>query len=242
MGLALARIFGAQGYDVALVSRHPVKNDSLIAVLSKEGIRAAAFQANVLDLASINSSLADVKQRFGPVDVLEYSPADPQVSRVSVSQLTHDNLQIAFDFNVHGAFAAVQAVLPDMKARRTGTILFTTGATSVYPHMGREIFEVFANFAITGAALRAYAHALHTALGPCGIQVGHVALGAWIGKQPGATPEAIASLYWGLHTQRDEVERVFFPETGQIPAPAPGCLRDPAHSPEPATPRTSPQR
>jgi len=217
MGLAIARTFGAQGYKVALVSRNPTKQDSLIAALAREGIEAAAFRADVFDRASITSGLADVKQRFGPVDVLEYSPADPEVPRVSISQLTHNNIQIAFDFNVHGAFAAVQAVLPDMQARRTGTILFTTGAASVYPQMGNEIFEIFANFAITGAALRAYAHALHAALGPSGIQVGHVAIGAWIGRQPGATPEAIAPLYWQLHTQRDEVEKVFFPETTSEP-------------------------
>jgi NAD(P)-dependent dehydrogenase (short-subunit alcohol dehydrogenase family) len=213
MGLAIARTFGAQGYEVALLSRHPVKQDSLISALAKEGIKAAAFRADVLDRSSIASGLADVKQRFGPVDVLEYSPADAGVARVSTSQLTHYNLQIAFDFNVHGAFAAVQAVLPDMQTRRAGTILFTTGASSVYPHMANDIFEIFANFAITGGALRAYAYALHAAVGPSGIQVGHVAIGAWIGKQPGATPEAISPLYWQLHTQRNEVEKVFLPET-----------------------------
>ena len=225
MGLALARTFGAQGYKVALVSRHPAKQDLLIAALAREGIEAAAFRGDVLDRASITSGLADVKQRFGPVDVLEYSPADPGVAHVSVSRLTHNNLQMAFDFNVHGAFAAVQAVLPDMQARRAGTILFTTGAASVYPHMGKEIFEIFANFAITGAALRSYAYALHGALGPSGIQVGHVAIGAWIGKQPGATPEAIAALYWQLHTQPSEVEKVFFSETASEPQ------NDPAVSP-----------
>jgi NADP-dependent 3-hydroxy acid dehydrogenase YdfG len=134
-------------------------------------------------------------------------------------------MQIAFDFNVHGALAAVQAVLPDMQARRTGTILFTTGATSVYPQMGNEIFEIFANFAITGAALRAYAHALHAALGPSGIQVGHVAIGAWIGKQPGATPEAIAPLYWQLHTRQYEMEKVFLPDTTSEPQDDQPCLR-----------------
>jgi len=77
--------------------------------------------------------------------------------------------------------------------------------------------KMLANFAIAGAALRAYAQALHAALGPSGIQVGHVAIGAWIGKQPGATPEAIAPLYWQLHTQRDEVEKVFFPDTTNEP-------------------------
>jgi len=212
MGLAIARTFGAHGYRVGLVSRNPAKQDALIAALAREGIESAAFRGDVLDRASIASGLAEVKQRFGPVDVLEYSPADPGVTRVSVAQLTHENLQTAYDFNVHGAFAAVQAVLPDMQARRSGTILLTTGAASVYPHMAGEIFEVFANFAITAAALRAYAHALHTALGPSGIQAGHVAIGAWIGKQPGAMPEAIAALYWQLHTQRDEVEKVFFAE------------------------------
>jgi NAD(P)-dependent dehydrogenase (short-subunit alcohol dehydrogenase family) len=99
--------------------------------------------------------------------------------------LTHENLQLAFYFNVHGPFAAVAAVLPDMQARRSATILFTTGAMSVNPHMGGRIFEIYANFAISGAALRSYAHALHIALAQSGIQVGHVAIGAWIGKQPG---------------------------------------------------------
>src|SRR5262249_40181673 len=90
---------------------------------------------------------------------------------------------------------------------RAGTILFTTGAASVYPHVGSEL--MFANFAVAGACLRAYAHALHATLVPSGVQVGHVAIGAWIGQQPGATPEAIAPLYWELHTRRDEVEKVF---------------------------------
>ncbi len=212
MGRAIARTFGAQGYKVALLSRHPAKQDSLIAAVAREGIEAAAFRADVLDRASITSGLTEAKQRFGPVDVLEYSPADPGIQRVSASQLTHDNIQIAFDFNVHGAVAAVQAVLPEMRSRRTGTILFTTGAATVYPHMAHDIFEMFANYAITGSALRAYALALHAALGPGGIQVGHIAIGGWIGKQPGAKPEMIAPLYWQLHTQRDQAEKVFFPE------------------------------
>jgi hypothetical protein len=68
---------------------------------------------------------------------------------------------------------------------------------------------------VAGAALRAYAHALHAALAPSGVQVAHVAIGAWIGHQPGATPEAIVPLYWELYSQRDQVERVFFPETNE---------------------------
>lgn len=209
MGLAIAKTFGAQGYKVALLSRNPVKQEPLVEALAKEGIEASAFAADVFDRASIAAGLKAVEERFGSIDVLEYSPADRGLPLASISSLTHENIQAAFDFNLHGAFAAAQAVLPGMLARGSGTILFTTGASSVHPHLGNEMF---ANFAVGSAALRAYAHALHVAVAPNGVQVGHVAIGAWIGQQPGAEPEAIAPLYWNLHTQRDQVEKVFFAE------------------------------
>ena len=47
--------------------------------------------------------------------------------------------------------------------------------------------------------------------GPKGVQVGHVAINAWIGRQPGAAPDTIAALHWELHTHRDDVEKVFSP-------------------------------
>ncbi len=90
-----------------------------------------------------------------------------------------------------------------MLARGSGTLLFTTGASSVYsnPMMG--------NIGIAGAGLRNWSHSLHTALADRGIQAGHVAINAWIGHQPGAQPDNIAPLYWDLYTQRDQVERIF---------------------------------
>jgi NAD(P)-dependent dehydrogenase (short-subunit alcohol dehydrogenase family) len=213
MGLAIARTFGAKGFKTALLSRNPDKHQTLIDTLAKEGIEAGVFRADVFDRSSITSGLAAVKERFGAIDVLEYSPADQGLPLASISQLSHENVQTAFDFNVHGALAAVQAVLPDMQTRKSGTILISTGASSVYPHLGNEMF---ANFAIAGAALRAYIQALHAALAPSGVQVAHVAIGAWIG-QPGATPDLIAPLYWQLHTERNEVEKVFFPKVPVSP-------------------------
>ena len=90
-----------------------------------------------------------------------------------------------------------------MLARRSGTILFTTSASSVHP---------VPRFGAVGAAmawLRNWAYALHAAVAPKGVQVGHVAIGAVIGRQPGASPDAIAPLYWELHTHRREIEKVF---------------------------------
>ncbi len=95
-----------------------------------------------------------------------------------------------------------------MLTRGSGTILFTTGASSVYPKIGHAMF---ANVALAMGALRNWAHAL--AVAPKGVQVGHVAIGAFIGHDPGATHEAIAPLYGELHTRRDAFEKAFMSET-----------------------------
>jgi len=203
MGLAIAKTFGAHGYRVALLSRHSATQEPLVTELARHGIISAAFRADARDRDSIASGLAAVKQRFGSIHVLEFSPADCTQPIPSATELTHENVRVSIDFYVHGAVAAVNQVLPDMLARRSGTILFTTGASSVYPAP---------RFGVVGAAmawLRNWAHALHDAVAPKGVQVGHVAIGAFIGRQPGATPDAIAPLYWELHTHRHEIEKVF---------------------------------
>jgi len=203
MGLAIAKTFGAHGYRVALLSRNPAKQEPLVSELATRGIISTAFRADARDRGSVASGLAAVKRRLGEIDVLEFSPADRTLPLPSATELSHDNVRVWIDFYVHGAVAAVNQVLPDMLARRSGTILFTTAASSIYPAP---------RFGAGGAAmawLRNWAYALHAAVAPKGVQVGHVAIGAFIGRRLGATPDAIAPLYWELHTHRHVIEKLF---------------------------------
>ncbi len=203
MGLAIAKTFGAHGYRVALLSRHPAKQEPLVAELARHGIISAAFRADARDRGSVASGFEAVKQRLGSIDVLEFSPVDRTMPLPAVTELTRENVRVWIDLYVHGAVAAVNQVLPDMLARHSGTILFTTGASSVLP---------VPRCGPVGAAmawLRNWAHALHAAVAPKGVQVGHVAIGDFVGRRPGATPDAIAPLYWELHTHRHEIEKVF---------------------------------
>jgi NAD(P)-dependent dehydrogenase (short-subunit alcohol dehydrogenase family) len=203
MGLAIARTFGKNGFNVALLAREQAKLDKLVAELANEGIMAAGFPADVADRPSLIAALAAVKERFGPVDVLEFSPANRSLPVAGPVDVTVENLQPQIDFYIYGALTAVQQVLPEMLARGSGTLLFTTGASSVYPN------PMMGNIGIATAGLRNWVHALHGALAERGVQVGHVAINAWIGQQPDAEPENIAPLYWALHTQRDQVELIF---------------------------------
>ena len=71
LGLAIARTFGAQGYDVALIARNRAKLDSLVGQLASDGITAAAFPADVLDHPALTQAIGDAAARFGGIDVLE---------------------------------------------------------------------------------------------------------------------------------------------------------------------------
>jgi NAD(P)-dependent dehydrogenase (short-subunit alcohol dehydrogenase family) len=206
MGQAIGKLFGKQGFKVALLSRDPAKLEPIVAELLTARIEAAAFRADVTNAASIKSALAAVKQRFGAIDVLEYSPLNPTLPRASASQITPEALQPWFDFQLYGAIAAVAEVLPEMLERKSGTILVTTGASSVRPDMA---YPAFAAPGVAMGALRNWAFALHAEVAPSGVQVGHVAIGTFIGQSPETSADAIAPLYWDLHTERGVPERVF---------------------------------
>ena len=200
LGLATAKIFGAYGFNAALLSRSPSRLEPVVAELAAHGVEADAFYADVFDCSSIVSGLSAVKRRFGQIDVLEFSPVDRVLLPAPAAELPDDDAPALTCFHLHSAIAAVKQVLPAMIARGSGTILFTTGTSSVHPHHGSNLLAVFA-------------HALHAAVAPNGVQVVHVGVGAFIGRRPGATSEEVAPLYWELHTQREQVEKVFMTET-----------------------------
>jgi hypothetical protein len=96
-----------------------------------------------------------------------------------------------------------------MLAAGTGTLLYTTGGSSVTPA------PVFVSAGMAGAALRKWVLTLNGALAGRGVYAGHVAIGTWIAGTPGAPegtplkePDDIARLYWDLHTVREPAEHL----------------------------------
>jgi len=201
LGLEIARAFGQRGFDVALVARDQAKLGALAATLEGEGIRARGFTADVSRPATITSALAEIKGALGPIDVLEFSPADPSLAPVDVLDVTMENLQPQIDFYLGGALASVGAVLPDMIAAGNGAVLVTTGGGSISP------MPFLGNVNIAAAGLRNWTLNLHDALAEKGVYVAHVGITALIGSgHPDAEPDVIARAYVKLHDERKDAE------------------------------------
>ncbi|RSM64531.1 short-chain dehydrogenase [Actinoplanes sp. ATCC 53533] len=208
LGLSIGKVFGRNGYNVALVARDQTKLDALATQLCEYDIEAAGFTADLMDRPSLVDAFDRIKQRFGTIDVLEYSPAPhrpvPGITMAGPLEATVDNLQPQIDFYLHGAVTATQQVLPAMRERGAGTLLYTTGASSVQPN------PMMGNVGPAAAALRNWALSLHQALDGTGVYVAHVPLSVWIGAGgPETQPDNIAELYWTLHTKRTEAEHLY---------------------------------
>lgn len=207
LGLSLGKIFGTHGYDVALIARSEERLGELTGKLAAEGVTAAGFPADVTDRPTLAAALDSAAGRFGRIDVLHYSaPAAGSVEdvrRTGALDVTTDNLQPQIESTCYGAITATRAVLPAMLAAGAGTLLYTTGASSVTP------VPIFVSAGMAGAALRKWVLTLNGALADKGVYTGHVAIGTWIAGTPGAPegtalkdPDDIARQYWDLHTDR----------------------------------------
>jgi NAD(P)-dependent dehydrogenase (short-subunit alcohol dehydrogenase family) len=213
LGLSLGKIFGAHGFDVALIARSKERLGELTEKLAAEGVTAVGFPADVTDRSTLAEALDSAAGRFGGIDVLHYAaPAAGNIAAVRSTgalDVTVNNLGPQMESICYGAITATRVVLPAMLAAGSGTLLYTTGASSVTPA------PMFVCAGMAGAALRKWALTLNNALADKGIYAGHIAIGTWIAGTPGAPegaslkePDSIARLYWDLHTSRESADHL----------------------------------
>ncbi len=162
LGLSLGKVFGGHGFDVALIARSPERLAELTGTLAGAGITAAGFPADVTDRAALAAALDSAAGRFGGIGVLHYSSPGAGTTQslrdTGALDVTVDNLGPQVESTCYGAITATRAVLPAMLAAGTGTLLYTTGGSSVTPA------PVFVSAGMARAALRKWALTLNGAL------------------------------------------------------------------------------
>lgn len=217
VGLAIARRFGKQGFQVALLGRNLTKLNQLVTTLNQEGIRVQAFQADVMDRAGLTQSLQEVIKAFGSIDVLEYSPSPTFETMRTVATLDVDSVQEQFSFSVLGAIEAVRFVVPAMQARKEGTLLFTTAISAQSP------VNITANFGIAAGAQLNYVRLLHSTLKADNIFAGIISIAGLVipageaGEPlkanfppgiPVISADVVADAHWALYIERTSPERI----------------------------------
>ena len=160
-GASLARRFSRDGYRVALLAR----DTAFSAELAGELDGAAAYACDVGDVDSVAAAIAAIRRDLGDADVLLYNAGGGSFG--SIDTITPEQFEVTWRVCALGSLLLSQAVVPAMRAKGAGSIIFT-GATA-----SRRGGPRSAAFAPAKAAQRALAESMARSLWPDGI---HVAL------------------------------------------------------------------
>lgn len=184
-GRELAKCVLARGWRVVVTARDKARVADL--VLGTEE-RALALDLDVNDTDQIKAAVKAAHHQFGRIDVLVNNAGYGYMSSVEEGEETQIRAQ--FDANVFGLFALTRAVLPVMRAQRSGHVI---NITSVAGHIG---FPGSGYYAASKHAVEGWSDALAAEGQPLGIKVSCVAPGPsrtdWAGRSMTQTPNLIS--------------------------------------------------
>jgi 3-oxoacyl-[acyl-carrier protein] reductase len=121
IGRAIAFALARAGYDVGVCARHEPTVELLITELRALGVSAAGTAADVGSERAVQQAVRHVVEVLGPIDILVNNAGVGIIKRIE--DLTSDEWDATMATNVRSLFLTTRQVLPEMRRRRSGTIV-----------------------------------------------------------------------------------------------------------------------
>lgn len=226
-GRELATRVLERGWRAVVTARN---RDSVADLVEGREDRALALALDVTDAAQIATAVEAAEDKFGRIDVLVNNAGYGYQS--SIEEGEEAEIRAQFDANVFGLFALTRAVLPILRAQRSGRIL---NITSVAGLIG---FPASGYYAASKHAVEGWSDTLRAEVAPLGIHVTCIEPGPfrtdWAGRSLRQTPNRIVDYAETAGKRMDDTRGVSGTQAGD-PARAADAMI--ALSEQPAPPR-----
>lgn len=170
LGRAAAVSLAREGVTVAVSARdEPRLRDAAAAIESETGSRCLAVPLDLGDGPAISAAADRVASELGPVDVLVSNVGGPPPGPFEA--LDDDALTDAYELLVASAWRLAKTVVPSMKERGGGCLVFITSSSAKEPIDGLILSNAFRS-SVVGLA-----KSLSRELGPHGIRTVCIAPG-----------------------------------------------------------------
>lgn len=184
LGRALAQLVVERGWRLVATARN-VSRLADLAQGAPEHVLTLAL--DVGEQEQIEAAVAAAQQRFGRIDVLVNNAGYGYQS--TIEEGVEAQIRAQFDANVFGLFAMTRAVLPIMRAQRSGHILNITSVAGLIGFPGSGYY------AASKHAVEGFSDALSAEVKPLGIAVTCIEPGPfrtdWAGRSLQQTPSSI---------------------------------------------------
>ena len=163
IGRALSVQLARKGAAVGLLARRAEVLNQVAESIVNRGGGALALPADVTDAAAVREAARELRQRFGPIDVLV---ANAGISvNTFVPDLCDKKIAELINVNVIGVVNSVSAVLPDMVSRGSGHLV---GNSSLAAYRG---LPKTAAYCASKAAVSSFLEAIRIDLRGSGVAV-----------------------------------------------------------------------
>ncbi|MBN8441930.1 MAG: 3-oxoacyl-ACP reductase FabG [Thauera sp.] len=170
IGLAAVRKFAAEGAIVVVCDLNADQVVEAVKGIEVNGGKAAGYVVNVTDRATVDAMVADVKAKFGRIDVLVNNAGITKDARLV--KMTEAQFDAVIAVNLKGVFNCTQAVAETMIAQGAGSIVNTSSIAGTHGNFGQG------NYAASKAGVIGLTKTWAKELGPKNVRVNTVVPGS----------------------------------------------------------------
>lgn len=192
---------------MVLTARRP---EELATWADHYGDRVLVVPMDVTDAAQVRHAVRAAEERFGGIDVLVNNAGRGWYG--SIEGMNEASIRAMFELNFFGVLSVTRAVLPGMRARRSGWIVNVSSVAGLLAAVG------FGYYSATKYAIEAITDALRQEVAEHGISVLTVEPGAFrTNAYAGFASEPVAEAIPDYHDMLEQVRASFIDMNGVQP-------------------------
>jgi len=151
LGLVLARELASRGAKIAICARDRDELQRAKEDLESRGAEVFDAICDVRQQTQVEEMIADVRSRFGPIDILINNAGVIQVGPLEAQ--TQTDFEDAMQVHFWGPYYTMRAVLPEMRQRGEGRIvnISSIGGKIAVPHLAPYCASKFALAGLSSA-------------------------------------------------------------------------------------------
>jgi NAD(P)-dependent dehydrogenase (short-subunit alcohol dehydrogenase family) len=124
IGLEAALAFGRAGHTVYATMRNPSQSPELAETSAREKLPVTLWTMDVESDESVRQAVAAIQKKHGAIEVLVNNAGVERAA--SVEELPLADFRAVMETNYFGAIRCIQALVPEMRQRRSGCIINVT--------------------------------------------------------------------------------------------------------------------
>jgi NADP-dependent 3-hydroxy acid dehydrogenase YdfG len=151
IGKATALAFAKAGINLALVGRSADKLAAVAAAAEAVGVKAKTYVVDLAVVDRVSAEIAAIAADWDNLDILVNNAGMAYTNAIGDTPLA--DWQRVIDLNLTSVFQCIQGILPQLRHRKSGTIVNVSSIASkqVFPNWGAYSVSKFGLMALTQA-------------------------------------------------------------------------------------------